>query len=73
MFKETKKIYPLKKIPSIISNLREKGKTLVFTNGCFDILHIEHLRSLQKARSLGNCLLLGLNSDRLSLLKGILF
>lgn len=35
----------------------------VFTNGCFDILHIGHVRYLQKARSLGDCLIVGINSD----------
>lgn len=40
------------------------GKSLVFTNGCFDLLHPGHLRYLTEARSLGDCLLVGLNSDR---------
>ena len=38
-------------------------KKIVFTNGCFDILHIGHVRYLQEARSLGDCLVVGLNSD----------
>ncbi|MBQ1876295.1 MAG: D-glycero-beta-D-manno-heptose 1-phosphate adenylyltransferase [Selenomonas sp.] len=43
--------------------LRAGGKKVVFTNGCFDILHAGHVRYLAKARSFGDCLVLGLNSD----------
>ena len=43
--------------------LRKSGKRVVFTNGCFDILHAGHVRYLEKARALGDCLVLGLNSD----------
>ena len=43
--------------------LRKGDKRVVFTNGCFDILHAGHVRYLQKARELGDCLVLGLNSD----------
>ena len=39
------------------------GKKLILTNGCFDILHIGHLRYLQAAKSLGDYLLIGVNSD----------
>ena len=42
---------------------REEGKTVVFTNGCYDLLHPGHLRLLEEARSLGDILVLGLNSD----------
>ncbi|MBN2727500.1 D-glycero-beta-D-manno-heptose 1-phosphate adenylyltransferase [Candidatus Mcinerneyibacteriota bacterium] len=41
----------------------EEGKKLTFTNGCFDILHIGHIRYLKEAASLGDALLVGLNSD----------
>lgn len=44
--------------------LAEAGRTLVFTNGCFDLLHPGHLRYLAEARALGDFLLVGLNSDR---------
>ena len=44
--------------------LRGLGKRLVFTNGCFDILHVGHIRYLQRARSLGDALLVAINSDR---------
>lgn len=42
---------------------RHRSKTVVFTNGCFDILHVGHVRSLQAARELGDLLVVGLNSD----------
>lgn len=45
-------------------SLRKAGKRLVFTNGCFDLLHIGHVRYLQAARSAGDCLVVGVNSDR---------
>lgn len=44
--------------------LREEGRRLVFTNGCFDILHVGHVRYLQRARALGDALLVAINSDR---------
>ncbi len=49
---------------SIIKALKAKGKRIVFTNGCFDLLHVGHIRYLEKARSLGDILIVGLNSDR---------
>jgi rfaE bifunctional protein nucleotidyltransferase chain/domain len=47
------------------SDLRDKyaGKTVVFTNGCFDILHVGHVRYLAAAKRLGDILVVGLNSD----------
>jgi rfaE bifunctional protein nucleotidyltransferase chain/domain len=42
---------------------RDSGKTVVFTNGCYDILHPGHIRLLEQARSLGDLLVLGLNTD----------
>ncbi|MDF2572351.1 MAG: D-beta-D-heptose 1-phosphate adenylyltransferase [Sporomusa sp.] len=50
-------------IVSIVANLKAAGKTVVFTNGCFDILHAGHVRYLNGARALGDCLIVGLNSD----------
>jgi D-glycero-beta-D-manno-heptose 1-phosphate adenylyltransferase len=44
--------------------LRAGGKKLVATNGCFDLLHVGHIRYLQAARALGDLLVVGLNSDR---------
>src|SRR5689334_15482082 len=48
----------------LVSRLREAGKRIVFTNGVFDLLHPGHLRYLQHARSLGDALIVGVNSDR---------
>jgi D-beta-D-heptose 7-phosphate kinase/D-beta-D-heptose 1-phosphate adenosyltransferase len=44
--------------------LREAGKRLVFTNGCFDLLHVGHVRYLQAARATGDALVVAINSDR---------
>ena len=44
--------------------LRAAGKRLVFTNGCFDILHVGHVRYLAQARALGDALVVAINSDR---------
>jgi rfaE bifunctional protein nucleotidyltransferase chain/domain len=46
------------------ARLRAAGQTLVFTNGVFDLVHPGHLRYLQHARSLGDVLIVGINSDR---------
>lgn len=46
-----------------ISKLKKEGKRIVFTNGCFDIIHAGHVDYLEKARSLGDFLIVGLNSD----------
>lgn len=58
------KIIPRSQIKALVRDLKEKGRTIVFTNGCFDLLHVGHVRYLQEAASLGDCLLVGLNSDR---------
>jgi len=50
-------------ISSIISELKRKDKKIIFTNGCFDILHIGHIKYLEKAKSFGDVLIIGLNSD----------
>ena len=47
----------------LVRTLRSQGKSVVFTNGVFDLLHPGHLRYLQHARSLGDALVVGLNSD----------
>jgi len=46
-----------------IARRRRRGETIVFTNGCFDLLHMGHLRYLRQARRLGSCLVVALNSD----------
>jgi rfaE bifunctional protein nucleotidyltransferase chain/domain len=47
-----------------VERLRASGKTVVFTNGVFDLLHPGHVRYLQQARALGDALIVGVNSDR---------
>ena len=47
----------------LISNWKEQGKRIVFTNGCFDIIHAGHIDYLIKAKALGDKLIVGLNSD----------
>jgi D-beta-D-heptose 7-phosphate kinase/D-beta-D-heptose 1-phosphate adenosyltransferase len=48
----------------ITTKLRKAGKKVVFTNGCFDILHVGHVRYLTAARAQGDVLVVGLNSDK---------
>jgi D-beta-D-heptose 7-phosphate kinase/D-beta-D-heptose 1-phosphate adenosyltransferase len=50
-------------LKDIVAALREAGKKVVWTNGCFDIVHVGHITYLQKAASLGDVLVVGLNSD----------
>ena len=50
-------------ISLIINNLRSKDRKIIFTNGCFDILHVGHIKYLEKSKSFGDILILGLNSD----------
>ncbi len=50
-------------LAQILEAEHQRGKTIVFTNGCFDLLHVGHVKYLQKARRLGDLLVLGLNSD----------
>lgn len=52
-----------KDIAAFCEVLRKGGQKVVFTNGCFDILHAGHVTYLEKARSFGDCLVLGLNTD----------
>jgi len=59
-----KKIVDRKVIKKISAELRAKADKVVFTNGCFDILHAGHVRYLKQARKLGDVLIVGLNSDR---------
>ncbi len=57
------KIKERKELLRIIKNLKAEGKRIVFTNGCFDLLHLGHVRYLEKAKSLGDVLVVGVNSD----------
>ncbi len=58
------KVLTLKKLLGELGPLRKKGARVVFTNGCFDIIHAGHVRYLKKAKALGDLLIVGLNSDR---------
>ena len=49
---------------SLADRMKGEGKRVVFTNGCFDILHHGHIHYLSEAKSFGHCLIVGLNSDR---------
>ena len=61
----------LGEITALSEELKARGKKIIFTNGCFDILHAGHVRYLETAKSYGDVLILGLNSDRsVTALKG---
>ncbi len=47
----------------VVKKLKEQGKKVVFTNGCFDILHVGHLRYMNEAKECGDVLIVGVNSD----------
>nr|WP_262910325.1 D-glycero-beta-D-manno-heptose 1-phosphate adenylyltransferase [Rhodoflexus caldus] len=47
----------------MVQQLKKSGKKIVFTNGCFDILHLGHVKYLEKARSFGDVLIVGVNTD----------
>jgi len=53
----------LKKLKELVEDLKSQGKRIVFTNGCFDILHAGHVDYLEKAKSFGDILIVGMNSD----------
>ena len=57
------KIRSRDEIQDVILRLKQAGKKIVFTNGCFDLLHVGHIRYLQEAKALGDVLVVGLNSD----------
>ncbi len=64
-------IKTLDEIAALSNELKTRGKKIVFTNGCFDLLHAGHVRYLETAKSFGDVLILGLNSDRsVTALKG---
>ena len=58
------KILSLEKLLGVRQALRAEGKRLVFTNGVFDLLHVGHVRYLEAARSLGDALVVAVNSDK---------
>jgi D-beta-D-heptose 7-phosphate kinase/D-beta-D-heptose 1-phosphate adenosyltransferase len=57
------KLQPLNELLIDLEERRQKGERIVFTNGCFDVLHAGHVRYLKQARDLGQVLVVGLNSD----------
>ena len=56
--------YSVTDMISYLQNWRNEGKRIVFTNGCFDILHIGHLIYLEYAKKQGDILIIGLNTDK---------
>lgn len=62
-FAHRQKILSLKDAVATAKRLRKSGKKLVTTNGCFDLLHVGHVRSLAFARAQGDVLFVGINSD----------
>lgn len=56
-------LYTRQELAAARAQWRRAGKTVVFTNGCYDLLHPGHIRLLERARSLGDVLILALNSD----------
>ena len=57
------KIQSLSEFLERLDEIKSAGKKIVFTNGCFDILHIGHVDYMERARSLGDFLVVGLNTD----------
>src|SRR2546423_12959777 len=58
------KILAREALAHALEQRRARGERIVFTNGCFDVLHVGHARYLGQARALGDLLVVGLNSDR---------
>jgi len=61
--KTTDKIASIEDLQTITADLKQQGKTLVLANGCFDLLHVGHIRYLQGAKEMGDVLIVGLNND----------
>jgi len=69
--KNERKIKSISELVHITDDLKTKNKKIVFTNGCFDILHVGHMKLLNEAKEFGDVLILGLNSDEsIRLIKG---
>ncbi len=60
---EAHKVLERETLVRMVQQHRQQGERIVFTNGCFDLLHVGHMRYLQQARSLGDCLVVALNDD----------
>lgn len=57
------KVKPSEELKTIVNRSKEEGKKIVFTNGCFDLIHVGHVRYLEKTKKLGDILIVGMNSD----------
>ena len=60
------KIKTIKQLSRIINSLKKSGKRIGFTNGCFDILHVGHVKYLEKAKAICDILVVAINRDRKS-------
>ncbi|MFB0517760.1 MAG: adenylyltransferase/cytidyltransferase family protein [Acidobacteriota bacterium] len=58
------KIKSLEELHREVTRLKEEGKVIVLANGCFDLIHVGHIRYLKGAKALGDVLVVGVNSDR---------
>jgi D-beta-D-heptose 7-phosphate kinase/D-beta-D-heptose 1-phosphate adenosyltransferase len=66
------KIKTIEELQELCAVERQRGNCIVFTNGCFDLLHVGHLRYLEAARDLGDVLVVGVNSDAsVHMIKGL--
>jgi D-beta-D-heptose 7-phosphate kinase/D-beta-D-heptose 1-phosphate adenosyltransferase len=63
MRRATRKILTREQLAQRVAQWKAQGKTLVFTNGCFDLLHVGHLHLLEQAKAMGDLLIVGVNSD----------
>jgi D-beta-D-heptose 7-phosphate kinase/D-beta-D-heptose 1-phosphate adenosyltransferase len=63
MMSTAEKVLDRNTLKEKVDSLRKAGSQVVFTNGCFDLIHIGHVRYLQEARELGDCLVVAVNSD----------
>lgn len=59
----TSKVVTTEQLVPLLAQARTQGKRIVFTNGCFDLMHVGHTRYLQAAKALGDLLVVGVNSD----------
>jgi rfaE bifunctional protein nucleotidyltransferase chain/domain len=59
----TRKFFSIDKLTKIVSSLKKRNKKIIFTNGCFDIIHAGHISYLTEAKKLGDVLIIALNSD----------
>jgi rfaE bifunctional protein nucleotidyltransferase chain/domain len=60
---QTPKLFSVTEVVADVGNRKSRGQKVVFTNGCFDVIHAGHVYSLRQARALGDYLVVGLNSD----------